>query len=342
MNRSGHIAQLMQAAVGASGAEAVLSIVRIAPSLLDERDGAVSRAAFAMALNGILFHDLLQRVPTGAAYVEDQRRAQRPIVLDHGALRTIRFADGPTGELPGGFLAFARILEPLGYEVTGLYPLERLGMTGRGFTHRDLAEDIPQFFVSELHVERFSLAFQTVARRVFGATREPLGEDARSALEALAKHGRCELDLAERALPQLAAAFGRWHPLPSLADYEALKRESPEAAWISTEGNAFNHATARVPDVAELSEQQRRLGRAIKADIEVSALGRVRQTAFRADAVVRRLPGPAGLVEREAPGSFFEFISRAREGGADGPLDLRFDSANAQGIFAMTSGPPSQ
>lgn len=342
MDASGRLAQLLQTAIGAPAAEEVLSIVRIAPSLLDERDGAVSRAVVAMALNGVLFHDLLQRAPTAAAYVGDQRRAGRPVVLDHGALRTIRFADGPTGELPGGFSAFARILEPLGYEVTGLYPLDRLGMTGRGFTHRDLPEDIPQFFVSELHVERFSPAFQAVARRVFGATREPLGEEARSALEALAARGTCDPDLAQRALPQLAAAFGRWHPLPSVADYEALKRESPEAAWISTEGNAFNHATARVADVVEVSEQQRRLGRAIKEDIEVSASGRVRQTAFRADPVVRPLPGPAGLVERETPGSFFEFISRAREGGADGPLDLRFDSANAQGIFAMTSAPPTK
>ena len=339
MDRDGHLAQLMQASIGASAAGKVLSIVGIAPALLDERDGAVSRAVFAMALNGVLFHDLLRRVPTGAAYVEDQRRAKHPIVLDHGALRTIRFADGPTGELPGGFSSFARILEPLGYEVTGLYPLERLGMTGRGFTHRDLPEDIPQFFVSELHVERFSPAFQAVARRVFGATWEPLDDGARAALTALAERGACDLDLARSALPPLAAAFGRWHALPSLADYEALLRESPEAAWISTEGNAFNHATSRVADVAELAEQQRGLGRPIKKDVEISASGRVRQTAFLADPVVRRFPGPTGVVQREAPGSFFEFISRARED--DGRLDLRFDSANAQGIFAMTSGPPS-
>lgn len=330
------LGRLVAAAIGSEAAGEALATIWVPPSLPPGEDGGpVPRALCAMALNGVLFHDLLQRVPTGAAYVADRRRAGERIVLDHGALRTIDLDGGPVGALPGGCGAFTRILEPLGYRQAGLYPLERLGMTGRAFAHVDLPEAIPQFFVSELHVQRFSPAFQAVARRVFGNSRDPLGPEARAALDAFAAQGVCEEGMACAALRGLAAAFGRWHPLPSVEDYEALRRDSAEAAWISTEGAAFNHATARVPDVEAAAEEQRRLGRPVKDAVEVSASGRVRQTAFRADPVLRALSGPDGPVERQLPGSFFEFISRAPE-TPDGPLDLRFDSANAQGIFAMT------
>ena len=107
---------------------------------------------------------------------------------------------------------------------------------------------------------------------------------------------------------------------------------SAEAAWIATEGNAFNHATDRVPDVAALAERLRAEGRPVKDKVEVSASGRVRQTALRADTVDRAF---ADGVRRAVPGSFYEFISRAAD-PETGRLDLGFDSGNATGIFAMT------
>jgi hypothetical protein len=62
----------------------------------------------------------------------------------------------------------------------------------------------------------------------------------------------------------------------------------------------------------------------------------VRQTAHRAHLAPRRLPdGEGGHVTIDVPTSFFEFISRAEL--PDGRLDLGFDAANAQGIFAMTT-----
>ena len=332
---SARLERLMAAAIGPTAAGEVLATLWIPPALPSGGDGPVPRALYAMALNGVLFHDLLHRVPTGAAYVADRRRAGERVVLDHGALRTIDLDGGPVGALPGGHGAFTRILQPLGYREAGLYPLDRLKMTGRAFAHADLPQDIPQFFVSELHVQRFPPAFQAVGRRVFEASRDPLGPQAQAALAAFAAEGVCEEGLAGAALAEIAGAFGRCHPLPSTGDYEALLRDSAEAAWISTEGCAFNHATSRVADVEATADEQRRLGRPIKDAVEVSASGRVRQTAFRADPVPRALTGPHGPTERLVPGSFYEIISRAPE-GPDGPLDLRFDSANAQGIFAMT------
>jgi hypothetical protein len=125
--------------------------------------------------------------------------------------------------------------------------------------------------------------------------------------------------------------------MPSLDDYETLRLHSKEAAWIATEGNAFNHATDRVADVEAVAERQRTLGRRVKESVEVSSSGRVRQTAFRADPVRRAFRIADGsVVQMDVPGSFFEFITRCalREGSDE--LDLGFDSSNAQGIFKMT------
>jgi hypothetical protein len=340
MTTDTHLSRLLRALAGDQAAEDILATLHIDRTLMLESAGAVSRGVFAMALNGILFNDLLSRVPTGAAYVADRRRQRERITFDHGALRTVRFASGPTGSLPAGVEAFSRILEPLGYHVAGIYPLEKLRMTGRGFAHREFPETLPQFFVSELHVDRFSDKFQAAAARVFGNSRDPLTATAHTALSAFAEQGRCEMKLAAPALREIVAAFGRWHDIPSIADYRLLLAESPEAAWIATEGSAFNHATDRVADVAMTACRQRSLGRPMKDSIETSAAGSVRQTAFKADAVLRTFRTDDGAeTQLTVPGSFYEFISRDVVVGIDGKrrLDLRFDSGNAQGIFKMTA-----
>ncbi len=115
-------------------------------------------------------------------------------------------------------------------------------------------------------------------------------------------------------------------------------------AWISTEGNAFNHATSRVPDVDALAAQQKSLGRPMKDTVEKSQTGRVRQTAFLAARVQRRFRDANGnLITREVPGSFYEFITRLpMEEDGKTKLDLSFDSSNAQAIFKMTAGSGNQ
>jgi hypothetical protein len=311
---------------------AVLDTLAIDAQLLSGDGQRVSRAQLAMALNAWLFADLLTRVPTAARHVAELRAAGERIVFDHGALRTI---DGRTGALPSGHAAFARLLEPLGYEVGGLYPLPRLTMTGRAFVHRDLPAAIPQFFVSELHVDQLPVEAQGAADRVFGASLDPVGPESRDLLEQIARDGSLPIAQATALLKTLAGAFSRHHPEPTLTDYEVLLAHSKEAAWIATEGNAFNHATTRVPDVEALAERLKASGYPMKDAVEVSANRRVRQTAILADKVLRRFVTPAGLVEREVPGSFYEFISRDVD-PASGGLDLTFDSGNATGIFAVT------
>jgi hypothetical protein len=326
--------QMVEAGVGRPRTERLFRAIQVDPALIRSRRPDVTRAELAQALNLLLADDLLRRVPHGALYVHDRMNRGEQIQFDHGAVRTVAW---DCGALPSGRQALARILEPLGFEVAGLYPLDQLKMTGRAYCHRDYPETIAQFFVSELHPERFSPAFQAAVTQVVGSSKDPLCARTLESLQALSAQGTLPIEEALRMLPELVAAFDRQHAFPSEADYDLLLAESKEMAWISTEGNAFNHATDRVADVVAVAEEQKRLGRPIKDHVEVSKSGQVVQTALRAARVERAFVNAQGdLVMRTVPGSFFEFITRQR--GEDGRLDLGFDTSNAQGIFKMTAG----
>jgi hypothetical protein len=299
-------------------------------------DGTIDATCLAAALNVALFSNLLDRVPSGAAYVAARRSTGARVRFDHGALRTIRFSDGPTGALPAGEDAFVRILRPLGYELAGTYPLPKLRMTGRAYVHSAAPYTMPQFFLSELHVEQFDSAFAAAAKRVFSTSRDPISADSLERLQLLELGGSLDLLGADAVLAELIDAFDRQHWIPKLADYDILLDQSDEAAWIATEGNAFNHATDRVQNLAAVVEAERTAGRPIKDAVEVSKSGRVRQTAHRAANVLREFIDRDGkVVLCPVPGSFYEFIARDID-PKTGRIDLRFDSGNATGIFQMT------
>ncbi|KMS54999.1 hypothetical protein V474_18190 [Novosphingobium barchaimii LL02] len=325
---------LLAPIVGEERAVWVLDTLEIDPALGGGKDRA-SRAQVAMALNAALFLDLLDRVPTAARYVSEMREKGEAIVFDHGALRTIA---GETGALPSGHEAFLRFLAPLGYEVRGLYPLPALTMTGRAFVQTDLPETVPQFFVSELHIDQLAPPAQDAAARIFGASSDPLGEAEWLALNAIGRHSDCTIADGITILKGALAAFARQHPAPALEDYQTLLEHSKEGAWIATEGNAFNHATTRVADVQAHSEELKAAGYPLKPAVEISRNGRVRQTAILADKVARpfRL-ADGGETSQDVPGSFYEFITRDID-PETGKLDLTFDSGNATGIFAVTRG----
>lgn len=314
--------------------------IHVEPSLLIKKETglAVPRAVLAQALNMMLFANNLIAVPEGNDYVNDKCARGQQVVFDHGALRTIDAVD--TGRLPRGEAAFKRILEPLGYNVAALYPLPKLKMTGRAYRHLDFPETVAQFFVSELHIEQFSSSFQEAAIRVVKTSVDPLSDQDKADLLELQNHKSLSVEKAVRLLPALIGAFDVQHATPDLSDYEILLKESAEMAWISTEGNRFNHATDRVEDVYACADEQRAAGRAIKEHVEVSADGRVRQTALKATQVDRLFNTPQGVVVRRVPGSFYEFITRdylpADEYGVS-RLALHFDTSNAQGIFKMTA-----
>ncbi|HTV09533.1 MAG TPA: DUF1338 domain-containing protein [Candidatus Aquilonibacter sp.] len=318
-------------------ADRLFKVLVIPQGVLDETGDSLSRAGIAQALNMMLLSDLLHRVPDARAYADDCLRDGRQMLHDHGAVRTV--ALNGMGQLPAGEEAITRILRSLGYKLNGTYPLERLKMTGRSHAQADYPEEIAQFFISELHVDRFSHEFQAAVARITCTSRDPLTPEAKLLLAELDKNHSLPIDKAAKLLPILAKAFERQHDEPTVADYEILLKESPEMAWISTEGNAFNHATDRVPDVDALAAQQKALGRPMKETVEKSQSGRVRQTAFLAARVQRKFRDANGtLITREVPGSFYEFITRLPiEEDGKTKLDLSFDSSNAQAIFKMTA-----
>ena len=329
---------LLEAARGAGSARQLVTLMNVPPSMERFEAGIVTRAELAQALNMALFAGLLERVPTGRAYTEDVVREGGRVAFDHGALRTVRWPH--CGALPPGEAAFTRILKPLGYRLNGTYPLDRIKMTGRSYAHLDAPEHIAQFFVSELHPERFSKAFQAAVTNIVGSSVDPLTPRAVAWLAELERDAALPLGDACSLLPILVRCFDRQHAAPRLADYRTLLAESAEMAWIATEGNAFNHATDRVSDVFAVADAQRASGRPIKARVEVSKSGRVKQTAFQADPISRVFRADDGTeVSREVPGSFYEFITRDTYTDDEGRtvLDLGFDAGNATGIFKMTA-----
>ena len=340
-----HLEPILIPTIGTGRTERLLSVLEIPAALLEEDGPEVSRAVVAQALNMLLFEDLLERVPAAKTYATDARLAGRKIMHDHGAVRTV-LLEG-MGGLPAGQEAITRVLRPLGYALNGVYPLERLKMTGRSHAQVEFPEEIAQFFISELHPDRFTPEFQQAVRNVTGESIDPLGAEAVALLAELENAHSLPVAKAAALLPLLTRCFSRQHEVPSVADYEALLAESPEMAWISTEGNAFNHATDRVPDVDQLAHEQKLLGQPMKPTVETSQSGRVRQTAFLAARVRRWFRtakidsnGVAEQVECEVPGSFYEFITRLpmpEEKDGKAALDLSFDSSNAQAIFKMTA-----
>ncbi|MBN3846123.1 DUF1338 domain-containing protein [Paraburkholderia sp. Ac-20342] len=337
--RNPNVESLLCKLLGREKTETLFRTLNFPSALQEWEAGLVTRAELAQAMNMVLFEDLLERSANGRAYTNDAIADGGSVYFDHGALRTVRWPHH--GELPPGEAAFTRILRPLGFKLNGRYPLDKLGMTGRAYAHEDAPDEIAQFFLSELHPERFSDRFQSAVSNVLSTSKDPITPLAESQLAELERDGSLTIESAHELLPVIVSAFARQHDIPAEADYEALLEESAEMAWIATEGNAFNHATDRVGDVFALSESEKAKGRPMKLEVESSRSGRVFQTAYRADMVKREFVSANGVkVVREVPGSFYEFITRKRElNRVDRrwETDLRFDAGNATGIFKMTA-----
>jgi hypothetical protein len=334
-----NLQEILIVLIGQQGAQQLSNILVVDENLYADTGARVSRAVVAQALNMLLFADLIERVPAAKRYVDHCLANNRTVMHDHGAVRTIAM-DG-MGALPAGEAAITRILQPLGYSLKGVYPLERLKMTGRSYAQVDYPEAIAQFFISELHPGTFTPEFQAALERIVSTSMDPLTYEANALLHELELSHSLSLDQAVALLPVLVSCFGRQHGDIALADYTTLLNESAEAAWISTEGSVFNHVTDRVDDVDSLSDEQKVLGQPMKETVEKSKSGRVRQTAFRAAQVSRSFVEEDGsVVVKDVPGSFLEFITRLplpEEVEGKSALDLGFDSSNAQAIFKMTA-----
>src|ERR1700754_4590901 len=171
-SQNGVLWQLLEAITGHDRTTRLFKVLVIHPDIASNPGPRVSRAVLAQALNMLLFEDLLNRVPAAALYVDRSIEQGRTVMHDHGAVRTVALSG--MGGLPLGQEAITRILRPLGYTLNGVYPLERLKMTGRSHAQADYPEDIAQFFISELHPERFSPQFQDAVKRVTAQSKDPV------------------------------------------------------------------------------------------------------------------------------------------------------------------------
>src|SRR3546814_17301130 len=95
-------------------------------------------------------------------------------------------------------------------------------MTGRAWAHRDRPEELPQFFVSELHFDRFDPELALAARRVFGSSVHPMSTEDIAWLNVLARDGELPLATARLTLPVVVSAFDRQDTNPAIADYKLL------------------------------------------------------------------------------------------------------------------------
>lgn len=323
--------------VGQNTIDDFSKVILIPDDLSSFGDEQVPRAHLAMSLFIVLYADLLERVPHAKNYFERRLVEERTILFDHGAVRTVLHERN--GALPIGEESLTRILEPLGYFHNHTYPLEKLKMTGRSYTHSDLPTQIPQYFVSEFHVAK--VQDDEFIKAVINVTEDsidPLNEQTKADLAYLTEHKSLPRARCNDFLANCAGAFQRQHRVPELNDYKRLIKHSAEMAWIATEGNAFNHATDRVEKLTELVDEENSLSMPMKETIEVSKTGRVLQTAYRADPIERPFIDDKGdCIQIEVPGSFFEFIERKIDPDT-GELDLQFDASNATGIFKMTEG----
>jgi hypothetical protein len=219
-------AALLEVTLGSRRRDQLLRL-RAVPAALHrgaESRGGLGRNEVGMALALSLLDDLCARVPYAEAYLAECEAAARGFVFDHGAMRTVA---APSGSLPAGRMAVARILENLGYEFSRRYPLDRLGMVGFVYTHRELPEVLPQYFVSELDPEHFGDGFAARVRGLVATSVDPLPAWARGELVALGRGAVMETDRAAALVRVLTTSFRRHHREPTLEEYAYFSEVSP-------------------------------------------------------------------------------------------------------------------
>eukprot|EP00850_Spirogloea_muscicola_P021409 SM000247S08298 [mRNA] locus=s247:39542:41649:- [translate_table: standard] len=193
----------------------------------------------------------------------------------------------------------------------------------------EVAGPLPRVFISELLVDELSAPAQSVIRRYTAAA------------AALAQH----------AMVSRITGVLPW-PVPGIADYQALARESEYAAWTLVNGFALNHATVSVhrlqPNLNDLESLVNALqdeGFILNEEgnvIKVSPDGGLLQSATIADPVPYVLANGETL---QVPASYIEFAERrVLATFSHLPLELvqekhrrdGFEVSNADKIFEST------
>lgn len=261
--------------------------------------------------SSILFEELwqnyLQVTPSAqqirAILGETQGQA---IINDHIALRTFNLEKVNLDKLAEHFLA-------LGYREGGEYHFEAKKLYARHFEHSD--PSAPKVFISELLVEEFSDALQTIVRGLVA-------------------------QVSEKAVTSDDFLYSGTHWQVDFQTYQQLLAESEYAAWMAAWGFRANHFTVSVNalenfrSIAEVNQVLKEHGFAVNSsggEIKGSPDDLLEQSSTMADRV------EVAFADRTAtiPSCFYEFALRYPK--ANGELYSGFVPASADKIFESTN-----
>lgn len=252
-----------------------------------------------------LWDDYTNLNPQAERIHELLRQRGETIRNDHIAFRTW---DDPRV----GVETIARPFVEAGYEPKGEYRFPEKKVFARHYEHPD--EDLPRVFVSELNVDQFSEAFQTLTRRLID---------------------RVPGDAPER--PDFPVSGRHWDI--AYTDYEKLREESEYGAWLAAFGFRANHFTISV-NALESFDDLARLNAFLKdRGFELNTAGG--EIKGSPDVLLEQSSTLAPEVEvafsdgpHRIPGCYYEFALRHRD--KDGHLFSGFIAASAEKIFQST------
>ncbi|OBT08272.1 succinyldiaminopimelate aminotransferase [Shewanella sp. UCD-FRSSP16_17] len=257
------------------------------------------------ALFAALWQDYINMTPS-ADSIHQLLSKGEPIINDHIALRTFNIAKVNLSVLAAHF-------ESIGYVACGDYNFEQKKLVAKHFEHPDPNQ--PKVFISELLVEEFSQAAQTII------------------------HGLIDqVDVADTKADNFLYSGRHWRV--DLASYNTLLAESEYAAWVAAIGYRANHFTVSINALPEF-EKIEAVNEALKGagftlntsggEVKGSPEVLLEQSSTMADRMVVDFADG----ELEIPTCFYEFARRYPM--ADGNLYTGFVAASADKIFESTN-----
>lgn len=300
-----NLAALLRRALDAAQVQQLARHLTTPPVLRIWEDGVVSRAEFAQALSLVLFHNVHTRLAREQWW--DFRNAAVRFAPHTIEVPVVQWN---SGLLPQGELALSRILEPLGYQVEDHSIRNGQSVVRKRYRHVDAPDHVTQIQICEIHPLAFGNEFALAVDRIVSRGTDPMSADARELLSLLERNRRLPMEQAKALMDMLVCVFGRHHAAPVYEDYKAVAVDSPDMAWLATEGLAPISATVRVVGIpGNLGHDEMLLGGSTSLPREFVCSSGVR--------IRRAVPGPRILVRRDATGGVeqtaFSMISHRAE-----------------------------
>ncbi|MDP2560822.1 DUF1338 domain-containing protein [Psychrobium sp. 1_MG-2023] len=252
-----------------------------------------------------LWQQYLQVTPS-AQKIHQLLSQGEAIVNDHIALRTFNLAKVNLEVLAAHFKA-------VGYEEKGQYDFAAKKLTAKHFEHSD--PDQPKVFISELRVEEFSPALQTIITELVE-----------------------QVDASVTTAANFVYNGAPWQV--SQQQYQTLLAESEYAAWTAAWGYRANHFTVHVnklkgyQDLEAVNDTLKQAGYRLNTsggEIKGSEEVLLKQSSTMADTAVASFSDG----DLDIPSCFYEFAQRYNL--PNGQEYTGFVAASADKIFESTN-----